>query len=484
MTTAETTPRGDTKQDGPRLHGSLGTLETFFSVMSYNAPLVVVMGIIPVMLVVGNGIGTPIVFVVAGLVLAAFASGYIRMSASLPRPGGFYSLITAGLGREIGLGAGLVTAALVYFLLAAATIAFGGIVLGAFISETLNGPELPWYVCGIVFWVATCVLGYLRIDLSAKITTVLLLLEIVVVAVYDAGVVISGGGPDGFSAAPFSPDHYFDGSFAVGILFAMGMFGGFEVAVLLRDEVRNPDRTIPRATYGVIVVAGVLYTLTTWLFINSIGPDDAIAVVTKDLEGTMRSSMEQYAGKFILDVGTILVLTSSFAVILCAHNVAARYLFNLSADGIVPKSLSGVHAEHKSPHVASLTVSVACLAVLVPVIASGVDVYAFYAGALGIVAVGMLVVFLLCNIAVMRYLRTAEPDAGTFRTTVLPLVAMIGLGATVVLALRDFPVLTGGSDFTSNVLLGAFVLTFLAGVALAAVYRRRRPDVYQRIGRQ
>ena len=59
----------------------------------------------------------------------------------------------------------------------------------------------------------------------------------------------------------------------------------------------------------------------------------------------------------------VLVNTSVLAVLVCAHNVGARYLFNMSADGVFPRALSGVHARHGSPHIASMVMSAAALAV-------------------------------------------------------------------------------------------------------------------------
>ncbi|MFC8511743.1 APC family permease [Streptomyces sp. NPDC057257] len=468
---------------GPRLHGNLGTLELFFSIMAYNAPLVVVIGVLPLMVSEGNGIGTPLVFITAGLILAAFSDGFVRMSKVLPRPGAFYSFITAGLGREVGLGAGFVMLG-AYFCVAIGTIAFGGIVLGSLVTDTLHGPSEPWYVWAGVFWVVAAVMGYLRIDLSAKLTTILLFLELVVIAIYDFGVVGHGGGPSGLSAAPFSPHHLFDGSFSIGLLLASGMFGGFEVAVLFRDELRKPERSIPRATFGVILCAGVVYSVTAWAFINAVGIDKIMAAVTGDPTGTLDSSIQHFGGQFTYDAATVLVNTSAFAVLLTAHNVTARYAFNLSADGILPRRLSGVHANHGSPHVASITTTVVSGAVFIPVLITGTQPLAFYGATLGVAAIGALVVFFLSNAAVFRFMRKSGQSENFLHRILLPAVAAVGLGGSLYLGIVNFSILTGGSETLSNTLLVLIAAVFIGGVGMAAGYRRRRPDVYQRIGRQ
>src|SRR4051794_25733110 len=49
------------------------------------------------------------------------------------------------------------------------------------------------------------------------------------------------------------------------------------------------------------------------------------------------------------------------------------------------------------------------------------------------------------NTAVMRYTRTAGRDENLLHPTLLPVVAAAGLGATLVLAVANFSILTGGS---------------------------------------
>lgn len=467
----------------PRLHGNLGVFHLFFSVMAWNAPLVIVMGIIPVMLVVGNGIGTPIVFIVAGLILAAFAVGFTRMARVLPNPGAFYAYITAGLGKEVGLGSGLVTL-FGYFAAYAGTFAFGGIVLGSLVHDTFHGPSLPWYVWGFIFWLGAGILGYLRIELSAKVLAFFLLFELVIIVIYDV-FVTAGGGASGLSFAPLHPSSWFEGSFGIGLLFGLGMFGGFEVTALFRDEVRDPERTVPRVTFAVILTAMSLYAVTSWVFINAVGVDTAVEAATADPIGSMSNSMVTFGGTVLLDVATAMVNTSTFAVVLAGHNIVSRYVFNLSADGILPRSLSGVHARHGSPHVASVVTSLAALAVNIPVILLGLEPSAFYAAMLGITSFVLILVIFITNLSIPVYMRRRGGALfTTWGTVICPIIAGIGLAVGLVLAAANFPLLIGGSTALAVELMALIAGLFVLGVVLALVYRRTKPAVYSRIGRQ
>ncbi|GAB3001379.1 APC family permease [Streptomyces pseudoechinosporeus] len=466
-----------------RLRGNLGIFHLFFSVMAWNAPLVIVVGVIPIMLVVGTGIGTPIAFITAGLIIGAFAVGFTRMARVLPNPGAFYSYITAGLGRAVGLGSGLM-ALVGYFCAYTGTFSFGGVVLNSLIHNTFHGPDLPWWVLGTLFWAAAGLLGYLRLDLSAKVLAVFLAGEVAVVVVYDV-LVLAKGGASGLSAAPFETGNWFQGSFGIALLFGLGMYGGFEITALFRDEVRNPARTVPRATYAVIIFAMVFYSLTAWLYINALGVDQAVAAAGENPTGSIEGTMQQFGGKLLLDSATVLVNTSTFAVVLAGHNIVSRYVFNLSADRILPKGLSGVHAKFGSPHTASMAVSIAALGVNIPVIVLDVDPVQFYAAALGITSLVLVLAILLTNIAVPVYMRKHGGDLfSVWATVVCPLIAGVGLVTGVVMAVTNFELLIGGSTVLANTLLLFIAAVFVGGVVLAIVYRRSRPEVYAKIGRQ
>src|SRR6202035_5467350 len=60
----------------------------------------------PISVGFGNGIGTPAGLLFAAVVLVIFSVGYVAMARKKPTAGGFYSYISHGLGREIGMGTG------------------------------------------------------------------------------------------------------------------------------------------------------------------------------------------------------------------------------------------------------------------------------------------------------------------------------------------------------------------------------------------
>ncbi|MEV0477600.1 APC family permease [Streptomyces prunicolor] len=476
------TPTASAPQES-QLRGNLGTAHLLFTVLAFNAPLAVVVGFLPVVIGYGNGLGAPMAFVAAGAIIALFAAGFTTMARHLPNPGGFYAYITAGLGRVVGLGSSFV-ALLCYYFMVIGSYAYGGLVLESLVHDTYHGPDIKWWVWVLLLAAIVGMLGYLKLDLSAKILSALLVCEIVVVLVYDACVVFQGGA-SGLGTSSFTPHNIFSGSVGIALLYGITCFGGFEATTIFRDEVRNPDRTIPRATYLVIGLVTVLYAGGAWVMIQAVGADKVVAATATDPTGSFISSLQTYSGRVTVDLVTVLLNTSIFAALLSAHNITSRYMYNLSADRILHRSLSRVHRRHGSPHRASLTMTALSLLGLAPFVALGTDPSKLYAVLVGIFGYALIVLLLVTGVAVPVYLRRNRvAGANPWNSVIAPALALVGLAVSVVLATQNFNLLISGSQTLANTMFAVVYGTFAAGVVMALVYRRTKPEVYARIGRQ
>jgi len=108
---------------------------------------------------------------------------------------------------------------------------------------------LRWWLYSLILVAVVGILGYLRIDLSAKILSTVTVLEIGVVLIFDAAVGVDGG-PQGLSASPFSWGSFSSGTVGVAVLFAVITYItyiGFEATAIFREETKTPRTTIPRA---------------------------------------------------------------------------------------------------------------------------------------------------------------------------------------------------------------------------------------------
>jgi amino acid transporter len=219
--------------------------------------------------------------------------------------------------------------------------------------QSLGGPALPWWLFSLAVIALVGVLGYRHIDLSSKVLGVLLIAEVGIVLILVVAVVITGG-EDGLSLAPFEPANVVSGSPGVGLMFAIAAFIGFEATAIFRDEARDPNKTIPRATYAAVIGIGVFYTLASWALVMAWGPDGVVDVVAEDPGTFIITTMARYLG-VAGEIGVnILLITAMFACVLSFHNVVTRYQHSMANAGVLPDRLGAVHAKHLSPHVSSL----------------------------------------------------------------------------------------------------------------------------------
>lgn len=465
-----------------QLRGNMGVIELMFTVIAYNGPVVVFAGFIPVTILLGNGIGIPSMFIVCGCFIGLLALGLVTMASRLQRPGGFYALITAGVGRSVGLGAGF--AALVcYFVALLDAYSFGGLSMKSVSTTLLHGPDLPWWAWSLMMVAIAAVLGFFNISFSARILTVFLMAELVLIIAYDISV-LAKGGAHGISFESFTPHSFFSGSVAIAFLFGMGLFGGFEATVIFREEVRRPQRTIPVATYGVVALLTVLYAGSAWIFINSYGADAVMSTLNNNLAGATADSVKRYTGQFAYDLVTIMVVTSSFALILAAHNVTSRYLFNLGIDGVLPKRLGTAHPRHGAPSVASMTLTAATVLAIVVFVLARVDGEVLYARLAGVYSYAFLILLVLVALAIGVFLIRDRANGPAPVAAAAALFSCVVMCVALAIATKNFELLSGATGGAQLVLLAVIWGLFIAGVVLAAVLKKRRPAVYARIGRQ
>lgn len=449
MTTAPT------KTDRGRLTGQLGPVGIVFMVVAAAAPLTVIGGNMPLAMGLGNGAGAPMGFVIAALVLLVFSVGFVTMTPHVPEAGAFFSYVTVGLGERMGKGIAVV-----------ALIAYTAIQVGIYgyigwaINDTVihyGGPVIPWPVYSFAVLAIVAVLGYRHIELSAKVLGVALALEIGVVVVLDA-VMVANPGPAGITFASFDPAVFTGGTIGIAILFALTGFIGFESTAVFRDEARDPQRTIPRATYAAVIVIGAFYALTVWAFVVAIGPDDVGAVAQRTLDGEGNMLLDttgDMLGNVGRDIVNVLLLTSLFACVLSFHNVIARYQFVLAGKGLLPARLAKVHDHHRAPSFSSVVQTVTATAIIAVLAVLGIDPLVGVFGSMaGIATVGMVTLMLTTSIAVLVFfLREDNRASGRLWTTrIAPMLAVVGLLASLWLVLSNFTLVTGGSVALSTVL--------------------------------
>ncbi|MFG2112057.1 APC family permease [Streptomyces sp. NPDC048718] len=466
VATAAPLDSGTGPAPGERLRGDLGVASIVFMVTAAASPLGVIGGPVPLGIADGNGTGFPATYVVAGVVLLLFAIGFLAMTPHVRTTGTFASYVERGLGRGTGLGTGF--AALLSYLTLEAGI-YG--LIGPGIGALLPGPYLPgapWWVYAAATFALVTFLGYRQVDLSGKVLAVGLLSEVLVVVAFDA-VVTFKGGDSGLSSGIVSPRRIVSGAPGIGILFAILSFIGFEAAAVFRDEARDPERTVRRATYLSLALVCVFYAVSSWALITAVGDAHAVGTATGHSGTMLADATRRYLGAVGGHLVEVLFVTSLFAAILSFHNIVARYVFALAGQGALPAWLGVAHPRFRSPHRASIATAAVVAALLTLSVVIGLDpITQVYAWLTSFASVGVVLLYAITSAAVVVFFaRHPEHRTAVWPNTVAPALGLAGLAAFFVLILENLTTLVGGSTALAIGVPALLAVALLLGPVVA-----------------
>jgi amino acid transporter len=469
------------------LTGSLGVTSIVLMVVAAAAPLTVIGGSAPLGFLLGNGVGFPSMFAIAAVVLLFFSVGLAAMTRHVPRPGAFFTFVNYGLGKPAGLATAFL-ALLTYTTIQVAVYGYVGYILSVTVAG-IGGPDLAWYLYSLLVVALVGVLGYRHIDLSSKVLGVLLLGEVGIVLALVVAVVVSGG-PEGLSLAPFEPNNVLAGSPAVGLMFAIAAFIGFESTAIFRDEAKDPARTIPRATYMAVIGIGVFYTLSSWALVMAWGPSAVVGQAAENPGAMILITTLNYLGPIGELVMNVLLITSMFACVLSFHNVITRYQHSMSNARVLPDMLGRVHPKHFAPHLSSLVQTGTSVVLVVLFAVLGLDpVLQVFTWFSGVATLAIAILMAVTSIAVVAYFARTRQDKRLWNTVIAPILGLLGLLGAAGLIAVNFPFLVGDVDAdgvpvfgtVTGVLLGLIVLVPALGLARALVLRRTDRSAYEQI---
>ncbi|NMO93939.1 APC family permease [Actinomycetospora sp. TBRC 11914] len=486
----------------PEHHGrladnALGLPSVLFCIVTGAAPLTAMLFNVPVS-VNGGGWATPAAFFIATVSLTIFSVGYIAMSRRVTSAGGFYTFVSRGLGRVVGLGSGLLIA-LCYMVFVGAVIGVMGY-FAATTVEAFTGLALPAWLYMAAGLAIMSLLAWFHIELTAKVLGVMLVAEVLALVVLSVAVFVQGGA-EGFSPAPFNPAAIFDnpgalqifgtGAAGIALFAAFWSWVGFEMAPNYAEESREPHRIASIATYGSVIGLGIFYMIVSYAFVTGWGLTGSVKAVSDQLNGVFASAFyplsDRFVGGWLTVIIEILAVTSSFACAMAFYNTSSRYLFALGRERVLPRVL-GRTSKHRSPGVAAMTTTVVvalyCLAFVLydPSTEGALTKLGTWSPLLGVL--GILAVQALVCVAIIRYfLTTARDGFRVWSTLIAPVIGFVAMVGACFLLIDNRAALAAAEGVPFITLLPYVPLViFVAGVVVALVLRARRPEVYAGLG--
>jgi APA family basic amino acid/polyamine antiporter len=374
-----------------------------------------------------------------GLVIAAVtaycnATASAQLAAVYPTSGGTYIYgrerlgdwwgFTAGWGFVIGKTASCAAMALTF-----ATYAVPG----------------PWWAQRVLAVAGVCglaALNYRGVTKTAMAARVLVAATLVALVMVVIGIAVARGARLGHLGL-LANGH--GGVYGVlqsaGLLFLA--FAGYARIATMGEEVRDPERTIPRAIPIALAITVVVYIVVGLAALLAAGPD-RLAGAAAPLVAAVRAAGAGWLAP-VVRVGAAL---ASLGALLALIAGVGRTTLAMARHHDLPSWLAAVHPRFRVPHHAE-----AALAVLVSVLVLITDLR----GAIGFSSVGVLVYYAIANAAALT-----QPAEQRRWPRALHILGIAGC-ATLIVTLPITALLAG-------------LAVFAVGLAARLVLRSRRPD--------
>lgn len=370
--------------------------------------------------------GTAIAFLIAGVVAALTAHAYARLAVHYRGAGGTVVFVHKAFGIDLATG----TLNLILWLSYLVTLSLYAVAFGSYARTFFSDDHGPWLrhaliSAGLLLPMAANLVSAAFVSRSE---TAVVVIKLAILAV----VVASGLGQiDGQRLAPAT----WSGPLT---LVAAGMvifvaYEGFELIANAAGDVRDPQRTLPRAFYGSVFGVIALYVLVAVVTVGAV-PEERIAAA-KDY------ALAEAAQPALGHVGFVLVSIAALLATLSAINATlygnARLGFILARDGELPALLK-VRAWDRPVSGVLTSGGIALL------LANTIDLRAIST----LASAGFLLVFMATNAAGARLAATIGARRGVCVTAALACLA----------ALTTLLVHTAQEDPLTLAYLAAFVV--------------------------
>ena len=409
-----------------------------------------------------------VAFALNGIVTTFTAFTYAELASAIPEAGGGYSFVKRAMPGFVGFLAGWMLWFAYTVACALYAVGFGGYfveLLGSYwpaAHEVLVGALGHRWLVSLMtllisgFFVA---LNYLGADVTGKAENVVTMAKVIILGVFIAfGLAALFQRPQPLAA--FQP--LFPKGFG-GVIVAMGLtfiaFEGYDLIATVSEEVKDPTRNIPKATFISLWAAVIIYLFILLVSIGAVkadgfaiygqtvdqlapelgietalDPDDPEINTSWEILGIYKETgIVRAAENFMPRFGVALIVFGGLFSTMSALNASvlasSRVGFSMGRERMLPPALAAIHPLRRTPHVAVLVTGLIIIAVAV-----GLPLEVVGSGA----SLMFLLSFALTNAAMIR-IRRAEPDLPRgYKAPLFPLLPILGIVTNLGLAIYQF----------------------------------------------
>lgn len=380
-------------------------------------------------------------FALNGVVTLLTAFAYAELASAIPQAGGGYSFVRRAFPGAIGFTAGW----MLWFAYTVAcslyALGFAGYFWEFFLKYMPGLTQTVFGVTGehlaaLLITVLIAVI-FIRLNIRGAAVTgmaenVLTVSKIVVLFIFIGyGLRRIFQVPERVTASftPFFP-HGFGG-----VIVSMGLtfiaFEGYDLIATVAEEIKEPEKNIPRATFFSLGIAIVIYLLILFVAMAAVNPPDMPS--WQFLGKYQETAIVRAAEEFMPAFGVALIVFGGLLSTLSALNAtvmaASRVAFSLGRDKLLPQQMAVIDPVRRTPKVAIIVTGVILLlmALTLPLAAVGSAASLIF-----------LLTFAMVNLSLI-VLRRKEPDIPRrYRVPLYPVVPILAIVLNLFLAVYQF----------------------------------------------
>ncbi len=218
-----------------------------------------------------SGFSILLLWIVGGIVALCGVFSYSELGAMFPRSSGEYNFLSRAYHPAFGFLAGWVSATVGF----AAPVALAAMAFGEYGKAVLPGAAPTALAIAMVWLVSLVQLTGVKHSSTFQLISTILKVALIV-AFLIAGLVI--GTPQPISFAPSVSDvaHITSAPFAIGLVFVMYSFSGWNAATYIIGEMRDARQNLPRALLTGTLIVLVIYVALNAVFLHT-APIDKLA---------------------------------------------------------------------------------------------------------------------------------------------------------------------------------------------------------------
>ena len=343
-------------------------------------------------------------FIIAGTAAGLAAVCYAELASAVPVSGSSYSYAYATLGEAVAMG--VAACLLLEYGVSTAAVAVGW---SGYVNKLLNNvfgfqvphalSAAPWDTHpGYVNLPAVILLGLCAALLirgtseSARVNAIMVLIKLGVLGMF---VIIALTAYDADHLKDFAPFGVAGIGSAAGTIFFS--FIGLDAVSTAGDEVKDPQKTLPRALIAALVIVTGAYVLVALAALGTQPWQNFGAQQEAGLATILDNVTHGIWASTILAGGAVI---SIFSVTLVTLYGQTRILFAMGRDGLLPSRLARVNQRTMTPvsNTVIVTIAASLLAAFIPLQKLA-----------DMVSIGTLTAFVVVSLAVI-ILRVRHPD--------------------------------------------------------------------------